>query len=149
SLARLRDLAVMTIQPELSRLPGVADVVVQGGRRLEARVELDPGALQARGLDAAGVVESVRRSSALESVGLLEANSQLHLGLADGRPSDLASLESLLIPTRSGPPVSLGALGRVRLAEAPEFVRYRARSREAVLVYLLRQPAASAVTLSD
>ena len=149
SLARLRDLAVMTLKPELSRLPGVAEVVVQGGRRLEARVELDPGALQARGLDAAGVAETIRKSSALESVGLLEANAQLYLGLSDGRPGDLASLASLPIPTSSGPPVALAQLGRVTLAEAPEFVRYRARAREAVLVNLLRQPAASAVVLSE
>jgi multidrug efflux pump subunit AcrB len=149
SLARLRDFAVTTLKPELSRLPGVAEVIVQGGRRLEARVALDPGALQSRGLDAAGVAEAIRRSSGLESVGLLEANSQLYLGLSDGRPADLAALEALPIPAGAGPPVTLGTLGHVTLAEAPEFVRYQARAREAVLINLLRQPSASAVTLSD
>ncbi len=148
SPARLRDLALLILKPELSRLPGVAEVVVQGGRRLEARVELDPAALQARGLDAAGVAEAIRGAAALSSVGLLEANAQLYLGLADGRPADLAALEALPIPVASGPPVPLGQLGRVRLEEAPEFVRHRARSRDAVLVNLLRQPAASAVALS-
>ena len=149
SMARLRDVAVMVIKPELSRLPGVAEVVVQGGRRLEARVELDPAALQARGLDAAGVAEVIRGSSTLESVGLLETNAQLYLGLVDGRPGDLAMLEALPIPVASGPPVALGQLGRVRLEEAPEFVRHRARSRDAVLINLLRQPSASGVVLSQ
>jgi multidrug efflux pump subunit AcrB len=55
SLAELRDLALFQLQPELARLPGCAEVVVQGGRRYEARVTLDPGALQAHGLDAASV----------------------------------------------------------------------------------------------
>ena len=137
------------LKPELSRLPGVAEVIVQGGRRLEARVELNPAALQARGLDAASVAEAIRSSSALASVGLMETNAQLYLGLADGRPTDLASLEAVPIPTPAGAPVPLGQLGRVALAEAPEFVRYRARAREAVLVNLLRQPSASAVELSD
>ena len=140
--ARLRDLALLILKPELSRLPGVAEVVVQGGRRLEARVELDPAALQARGLDAAGVAEAIRSASVLSSVGLLEANAQLYLGLADGRPADLAMLEALPIPVASGPPVALGQLGHVRLQEAPEFVRHRARSRDAVLVNILRQPSA-------
>ena len=149
SQARLRDAAMLIIKPELARVPGVAEVVIQGGRSLEARVELDPIALQARGLDAAGVAEVIRGSSVLASVGLLEANSQLYLGLADGRPGDLDALESLPIPVASGPPVKLGMLGRISLETTPEFLRHRARSREAVLVNLLRQPSASAVLMSQ
>jgi len=149
SPAELRDFADMVLRPELSRVPGVAEVVVQGGRKLEARVTLDPGSLQAHGMDAAAVVEGVRRASTLESAGLLEANSQLYLALVDGTARDLKSLDSLTIPAPSGPPVRLGQLGRISLEEAPEFVRYRANSRDAVLVNLLRQPSASAITLSD
>ncbi len=149
SLAELRDVADMVLRPELSRLPGVAEVVNQGGRKLEARVTLDPVALESRGLDAAAVADGVRKASTLESVGFLEANSQLYLALVDGRPRDLKSLDSLTIPVPSGPPVRLGQLGRISLEEAPQFVRYRANSREAVLVNLLRQPSASAITLSD
>jgi multidrug efflux pump subunit AcrB len=149
SLAELRDLAVFDIQPELARLPGCAEVVVQGGRRYEARVVLDASALQARGLDAAAVAEAVRRSTALESVGLLEANRELYLGLADDRPADLPALESVPVPLADGTRVPLGTLGRISLSEAPEFTRYHAQGGEAVLVSLLRQPAASSVTLAD
>ena len=149
SLAELRDLAVLNLQPELARLPGAAEVVVQGGRRLEARVTLDPNALQARGLDAAGVADVLRDAGELQSVGLLDANRQLYLGLVDGRPVDLTTLEALPVPVASGPPVPLAALGRVSLEAAPEFVRYRAHGREAVLVNVLRQPSASILTLAD
>lgn len=149
SQARLRDVALLIVKPELARVPGVAEVVVQGGRRLEARIELDPVALQARGLDAAGVAEAIRNSSRLTSVGLFEANLQLYLGLADGRPTDLASLAALPIPVAGGPPVPLAQLGSIRLEDAPEFTRYQAGSRPAVLINLLRQPTASAVVLSQ
>ena len=148
SPARLRDAAVLMVKPELSRLPGVAEVILQGGHRLEARITLDPVALEGRGLTASGVADAIRRGAVLEPIGLLEANGQLYLGLADGRPEDLAALESFPIPLLSGPPVALGQLGKIALMEAPEFVRYRARNREAVLVNLLRQPSASAITLS-
>ena len=149
SQARLRDAAIMLVKPELSRLPGVAEVVVQGGRRLEARVELDPAALQARGLDAAGVADVIRSSASLASVGLLEANSQLYLGLSDGRPADLAALAALPIPVSGGTTVSLADLGTVRLEEAPEFTRYQAADHAAVLINILPQPSASAVSLSQ
>ena len=149
ALAQMRDFAELVLRQELSRLPGVAEVVIQGGRRLEARVTLDPIALQSRGLDPASVADGVRKASTLQSVGLLETNAQLYLGLVDGRPRDLQSLDSLMIPAPSGPPVMLGQLGRISLEEAPEFQRYRANGREAVLINLLRQPSASAITLSD
>jgi len=149
SLAELRDLAVLRLQPELSRLPGCAEVVVQGGRILEARVALDPLALQSRGLDAGAIADQLKRANAIESVGLLEANHELYLGLADGRPTDLASLESLPVPVADGTTVPLGSLGRISLEEAPAFTRYRAQGREAVLVNLLRRPSASMVTLAD
>ena len=149
SLAELRDLALFQLQPELARLPGCAEVVVQGGRRYEARVTLDPGALQSRGLDAAAVAAEVQRETQLESVGLLESNRELYLGLADDRPSDLASLERLPIPLADGTHVPLSTLGQVTLAEAPEFSRYRTAGAEAVHLNILRQRTASTVTLAD
>ena len=149
SLAALRDDAVVRLKQELSRLPGVAEVVVQGGRRPEARVTLDPAALQSRGLDASGVADAIRGSSMLESVGLLDVDSRLYLGLVDGRRGNLAELGSIPIPLASGLTVPLARLGRITLEDAPEFVRYRAQSREAVLVNLLRQPGASVTELSD
>ncbi len=147
--AQLRDLADFTLKPELARLPGVADVVVQGGRPLEARITLDPARLRARGLDVPRVEDAIRRATRLESLGLLESNARLYLGLADGRPRDLDDLRAIPVPVAGGAPVALRDLATIELADAPAFVRYRAQSREAVLVSLLRQPSASAITIAD
>src|SRR5436309_731471 len=148
SLAQLRDLALTRLQPELSRLPGVSEVVVQGGRRLEARVTLDPALLQARGLDSAAVADALRGVSELQSVGRIDANRELYLGLVDARPVDLATLGPLPIPVTGAAPVPLATLGRISLEESPEFVRYQAHDREAVLINVLRQPSASTITLA-
>ena len=149
SLAELRDLATLRLQPELARLPGVSQVIVQGGDRLEARVTLDPAELEARGLDATGVADAIRHAGEVESVGLLDANRELYLGLADARPPNLDALAALPIPVENGTPVPLGRLGTIALAPAPQFTRYAAQSRDAVLVNLLREPSASTVDLAD
>jgi multidrug efflux pump subunit AcrB len=149
SQAELRDIAELRLRPELARLPGVAEVVLQGGRHLEARVTLDPHALQARGLTVADVAEVVERATELRSVGLLDANRETYLTLVDARPRDLEQLARLPVPVPSAAPVPLGALGQIGLAEAPTFTRYAARPGEAVLINLLRQPSASSVTLSQ
>lgn len=146
--AEVRDFADFTLRPELARLPGVADVVVQGGRPLEARITLDPARLQSRGLDAAQVADAVRRSNVLESVGLLETNGRLYLGLADGRARDLDDLRAIAVPVAGGTHVPLGAIADVTLEPAPVWTRYQAQGREAVLVNLMRRPDASALTLT-
>jgi multidrug efflux pump subunit AcrB len=148
SLAELRDLAIMQLQPELARLPGAADIVVQGGQRPEARVTLDPHALEARHLDAARVADVIRKATALRSVGLLSSNGKFYLGLADARPADLPALRALPVPVDSGPPVPLASLGTVTLSPAPEFTRYVAKHGDAVLVNILRKPTASTIRLS-
>ncbi|TMQ70150.1 MAG: efflux RND transporter permease subunit, partial [Candidatus Eisenbacteria bacterium] len=147
-LAELRDVATLQIQPELSRLPGVAEVVIQGGGQLEARVTLDPTALEAHGLDAKCVADALTKTSTLESVGLLESNRELYLGLADARPPNLEALANVPIPVPDGAPARLGTLGRIALEEAPQFTRYAAQSSEAVLVNVLRQPSASTIDVA-
>jgi multidrug efflux pump subunit AcrB len=149
SLAQLRDLAELRLKPELARLPGAADVVIQGGHTLEARVTLDPQALEACHLMPDAVAEAIRNATELHAVGLLPANGELYLGLADARPADLAMLAALPVPVDSGPPVPLSRLGQVSLAPAPAFTAYAAGPGEAVLVNLLRTPAGSTIQLSD
>ena len=148
SLAELRDLAVMRLEPEMARLPGVAQVVIQGGDRLEARVTLDPAALEGRGLDAAAVADAIRGSDALETVGLLEANRELYLGIADARPANLDALATVPVPVEGAPAVTVGQLGTVTLSSAPQFTRYAAHARDAVLINLMRQPSASTLGVS-
>lgn len=148
SPAELRDLAIMVIKPELARLPDAAEIVIQGGQRLEARVTLDPRALESRRLDAANVAETVLRAGQLESLGMMSANGELYLGISDARPDGLDALRAVPVPVDSGPPVPLRALGRIALVPAPEFTRYAAGRGEAVLVNVLRKPSASTIRLS-
>jgi multidrug efflux pump subunit AcrB len=148
SLAELRDLAVYQLKPELARLPGIADVVIQGGQRPEARVTLDPRMLEARRLDPVAIRDALQRAGSLASLGLLEANRELYLMLADARPTGLEELRAVPVAVDSGPSIPLGALGKVEIAPAPEFTRYAAGAGQAVLINLLRTPSASTIQIS-
>ena len=148
SQIQLRDLAEVQLRPALARLPGVSEIVLQGGRSPEVRVTLDPAALQGRGLTVRAVAEAVSGALELRSLGLRDANRELYLALVDVRPRDLAEVARLPIPTSNGAPVALGMLGKIELANAPQFTRYAARNGEAVFLNFLRQHDASTVSLS-
>ncbi|HKI94849.1 MAG TPA: efflux RND transporter permease subunit, partial [Gemmatimonadales bacterium] len=81
SQADLLQLAEYTLKPELIRIPDVAEVQVQGGRRREFEVHLDPAALQGRGLSVTDVVAAIKANNSVESAGLVEQNHELYLTL--------------------------------------------------------------------
>ena len=83
--AALREMAAFTIRPRLARLPGVADVNVQGGQVREFHVEVDPQKLAARAVTIQQVTDAVKNSNVLASPGLVEENHQLELALSAGR----------------------------------------------------------------
>ncbi|HET7225027.1 MAG TPA: efflux RND transporter permease subunit, partial [Candidatus Eisenbacteria bacterium] len=149
SLVELRDLAVTQLQPELQRLPGVSEVVVQGGGQPEADVTLDPRALAARHLGLQKVVDAITTAEALPSAGLLDANGELYLTLGNARPAGLDALAAVPVPLDSGRTVPLARLGTIALGEVPQFTRYAAGEGPAVLVNVLRRPDASILELSN
>jgi CzcA family heavy metal efflux pump len=149
SQAQLRELADYTLVPALLRIPGVSEVQVQGGRKREFRVELDRAALSGRGLSAGDVVNAVKENNEVVSAGLMEANHELYLTLADGRVHGLAALERISVPLKDGPPARLDQLGKITTADEISFIRTTAGGQPAVLVNLIRQPSADTVAIAS
>lgn len=148
SQAELRELAEFTLKPALIRIPGVSEVQIQGGRQREFEIWLDPRQLAARRLAAADVVDAVRRDHAVLSAGLTEQNHELYLTLVDGRAQTLDALARIAVPLAGGPPATLAELGELRTADEVSYVRTTADGSPAVLLNLIRQPAANTVTIA-
>jgi CzcA family heavy metal efflux pump len=148
SQAELLALAEFTLKPALIRIPGVSEVQIQGGRRREFQVWLDPRQLAARRLAAGDVVDAVRRSHAVLSAGLSEQNHELYLTLVDGRVQDLAALGRIAVPVGAGPPATLDDLGELRVDDEVSYIRTSADGSPAVLVNLIRQPSANTVAIA-
>ena len=146
--AQLLALAEYTLKPALVRIPGVSEVEIQGGRRREFQVWLDPRQLAARRLSAGDVVDAVRASHDVLSAGLTEANHELYLTLVNGRVQDLAALGRIAVPVAQGPPTTLAQLGEVKVADEVSYIRTTADGQPAVLLNLIRQPSANTVAIA-
>jgi len=81
---QLRDLAYYTIRPVLTRINGIAQIVVQGGRQREFLVEVDPQKLQSYGLNVDQVTEAINKTNFVGATGLVQRNYQIYLTLVDG-----------------------------------------------------------------
>lgn len=143
-------LAEYRLKPELIRIPGVSQVQIQGGRKREFQVHLNPDALAARRLSPADVVTAIRKNSQILSAGLTEANHELYLTLVDGRAGGIEALSRIPIPIPGGGvPAHVGDLGAVAAADAVSYIRTTANGKPALLVNIVRQPSANTVEIAD
>ena len=123
SAPALTDWLVRTMQPQLSTLPGVQRVSIEGGRQFAMRVWIEPARLAALNLAPGDVHAALQRNNYLAAVGQTKGNLvQVNL-LAN---TDLRSQEEfadLIVAERDGAIVRLRDVARVELgAEEAEFI---------------------------
>jgi CzcA family heavy metal efflux pump len=145
----LRTLAELAIRPAVARVPGVASVNVQGGEVREYQVHLDPARLEARGLSVAQVVEALRNTNSVESPGLIEENHQLELALVSGQARSLDDISNIAVATINNAPVLLSDVAAVQPGFEPRYTIVSADGKPAVLLNVLRQPAANTAVVTD
>ena len=145
----LWELAEYGLKPELVRIPGVSQVQIQGGRRREFQVRLDPEALAARKLAAGDVLSAIRKNNIVESAGLTESNHELYLALVDGLARDKEAIGRIPVPVGTGLPALVSELGTVTVADAVSYIRTTADGKPAVLLNVIRQPSANTVAIAE
>ncbi|HVX39454.1 MAG TPA: efflux RND transporter permease subunit, partial [Gemmatimonadaceae bacterium] len=148
TMAQLYDLAQFTLKPALVRIPGVSQVQIQGGAQREFQVRLDRRALEARQLAATDVVDAITKENTVQSAGLTERNHELYLTLVDGQVAGIEQIANLSVPVPNGPAARLDQLGTIRVADEASFIRTTASGHPAVLVNVIRQPAANTVAIA-
>src|SRR5262245_52921420 len=122
----LTDWLSRTLQPQLSTLPGVQRVTIEGGRPLAMRVWIDPDRLAARGLSPGDVHAALQRNNYLAAVGQTKSNLvQVNL-LANTDLRAVDEFENLIVAERNGGIVRLSDVARVELGaeEAAMVAKY-------------------------
>ncbi len=147
SLVKLRDLATYQLVPLLSSVNGVARVEVQGGKKAEYRVEVDPEKLAAYGLTFSDVAKSVSASNVLQAVGRMEDHYKLYLMLSDTRIRSIKTIENTVLRSGNDGLVRLNDVARVYPTTAPQWSRVTADAHDAVLVQIYQQPDANTVEI--
>ncbi len=112
----LSNYAMIQIQPELARLPGVSDVMMFGQRDYSMRIWLDPDKLAVRNLTAGDVVAAIREQN------LQVATGQIGQQPMTARPADPGHHEHAGAPgrrrassrTSSSRPRPTGAIVRIK-----------------------------------
>ena len=148
-LIELRKLAQYTIRPYLSRVPGVSNVQVMGGRTKEYWIILQPDKLASLNVTPTVISAALANTNFIQSDGLAADYHRLYLTLTDATVHNKQDVENIIIQSSGQRVLRLADVATVELHEQQEFTKIEANGKETVLVNVVKQPSANLITLSN
>ena len=149
SSSELYDLVDKKIQPELSRVPGVAQVNIIGGRQREIRVNVDAKKLEGYGLSIGQVQQLIATSNLEIPAGKLKTRENSTSIRVLGKIQDVEQLRNLPLVSQNGIEIRLSDVADVQDTEEDATKIARINQENTLLLQVLKQTDANAVSVSE
>ncbi|KAA0697216.1 multidrug efflux RND transporter permease subunit [Neorhizobium sp. P12A] len=154
----LSNYAVINLQNELARLPGVGNVTVFGAGQYAMRIWMDPNLLQARGLTPQDVINVVQQQSQEVAAGQVGTppvpkgqDFQYTLNI-NGRLNDAPDYENIILkvdPQQGGRVTRVRDIGRVELGAQTYSQSFMQNGNPATGIGVSQLPEANAITVAQ
>ncbi|HEX4181268.1 MAG TPA: efflux RND transporter permease subunit [Caulobacteraceae bacterium] len=134
------------MRPALTSVNGAAIPYSYGGRVRQVQIDLDPQALQAKGLSAQDVENAVAAQDQIEPAGTAKIGSLQYTVKLNDSPDTVEELNDLPVKSVNGTTIFIRDVGHVRDGAPPQQSVVHVDGQRAVLTTILK--AGSASTLS-
>jgi multidrug efflux pump subunit AcrB len=138
-----------TIRPALASVPGTAVPVPQGGKQRQVQVDLDPVALQSKGLTATDVTNALAAQNQLTPPGMAKIGSTQYTVDLNNQPEVVEDINNLPIKTVNGATIYMRDVAHVRDGAAPQGNVVHVDGRRAVLMTILKSGSVSTLSIVD
>ncbi len=151
----LRNYAVLNIKDQLSRIPGMGEVILFGAGDYAMRVWLDPQKVAARGLTAGDVVNAIREQNVQVAAGVIGAapakNAEFQLTVnTQGRLQSVEEFGGIIVRTGADGSVTyLRDVARIELGSNAYALRSLLNNKSAAAIAIFEAPEANALQLSS
>src|SRR5215468_3191168 len=152
----LRNYAAINVRDQLSRLPGVGNVVIWGSGYYAMRIWLDPEKIAERGLSADEVIAAVRSHNVQASAGVIggppyKPGNELQIPVSvDGRLQTPEQFENVVIQSdEKGVVTYLKDVAGVELDSAEYGLRSLLNNKDAFAMVIFSLPGANEVDVSN
>jgi len=148
-LSALDEYAETFLAQRLSTVDGVAQVQVFGSAKYAVRIQVDPKALQARGIGLDEVTAAVSAGNPNLPTGTLWGPQRAYTVLADGSISSAPEFRKLAVTYQNGAPVRLEDVAEVLddVQDSRNASWYD--GRRAIVLAIQRQPGTNTVQVAD
>src|SRR5471030_2874869 len=148
-LSVVDDYAETVVAPQLSQLPGVAQVSVYGAQKFAVRVQVDPVQAAARNISLDDVHTVVTKTNSSTPVGTLSGPKQSVTLTATSAIEHAADYRDVVVAYRNGAPIKLNEIARVIDSVENDKVATWFNDSRAIVLAIQRQPDANTVAVVD
>jgi len=145
----LKLLALYTIKPFFSQVPGVSEVRIIGGKTKEFWLQLDSRKMSALMITPDSVSAAIAQTNFIRSNGYLSDYRYLYLTTTDATVHTADDIRQIILRNDGKRIIRVADVGNVDIQEGVEYTKINANGREGILVAIIKQPNANLVDLSD
>jgi len=145
----LKQVALYTIKPFLSQVPGVSEVRITGGKQKEYWLTLDLQKMSSLGITPESLSNAIGQTNFIKSNGYISDYHMLYLTVTDATVRTLDQLKEIIISNTNKRVVQLKDIANVSIQEAVEYTRINANGKEGILIAVIKQPNANLIDLSN
>ena len=145
----MKMLAMYTIKPYLSRVTGVSEVRVIGGKTKEYDVMLNQQKMNALSITPAMVSSVIAQNNIIQSNGYLNDYRQMYLTITDASVNSLQQLQNIVVSNNNKRITLLKDIADVSINNAKDYIKINANGHESFLLAIIKQPNANLIDLSD
>jgi multidrug efflux pump subunit AcrB len=143
----LFDLGNNILRTQLATVAGASIPYPYGGKQREVQVDLDPGALRARGLAADDVVSAISSQNLILPAGTEKIDRREYFVKLNASPTQIEQLNDLPIRARNGGVLYVRDVAHVRDGYPPQTNIARVDGKRAVVMNVLKTGSASTLDI--
>ncbi|HEY6860354.1 MAG TPA: efflux RND transporter permease subunit [Pseudolabrys sp.] len=148
-LSTVDDYAETVLAPQISQLPGVAQVLVYGAQKFAIRVQVDPTEAASRNIALEDVRSVVAKANSSTPVGVLTGPKQSVTLAATSAMPHADDYRDVVVAYRNGAPIKLNQIARVIDSVENNKIATWFNDARAIVLAIQRQPDANTVQVVD
>ncbi|MBM3116230.1 MdtB/MuxB family multidrug efflux RND transporter permease subunit [Jeongeupia naejangsanensis] len=148
-LTRVQDLIDTRVAAKISQLPGVGLVSVSGGMRPAVRVQANPRAIAALGLDLDTIRTAIGNANVNGAKGNFDGPNKASTISSNDQLASPQAYRDLVIAYKNGAPIRLGDVADVVDGAENDKLAAWADDRAALVINVQRQPGANVIATVD
>jgi CzcA family heavy metal efflux pump len=146
---QLFDLGLNQLRPPLVTVPGVAMPFPFGGKQRQIQIDVNPQALQARGLSAQDVATAIANQTQINPVGFAKIGGLQYNIQLNNAPQSVEQLNSLPVKVTDGGTVYMRDIAYVRDGAAPQTNIVHVDGQRSALMTVLKNGGASTLAIVE
>jgi multidrug efflux pump len=148
-LSQVEDLADTRLAPKISQISGVGLVSISGGQKPAVRIQANPTALAAYGLNLEDLRNALVGNSLNSAKGNFDGPAQDYTINANDQLLTSGAYKSIVVAYRQGAPIMLSDVAHVVDGVENEKLAAWQNSTPAVILNIQRQPGANTISVVD